>query len=83
MDLETFLNPLTGLNIEYYTIKNTEEMKQWLQNHTQLGFNEIVLDILAKIELENLIKFKLDFMKKTKLSEEQLDSILSFYFNKS
>ena len=83
MDLETFLNPLTGLNIEYYTIKNTEEMKQWLQNHTQLGFNEIVLDILAKIELENLIKFKLDFMKKTKLSEEQLDSILYFYFNKS
>ena len=83
MDLETFLNPLTGLNIEYYTIKNTEEMKQWLQNHTQLGFNEIVLDILAKIELENLIKFKLDFMKKTKLSEEQLDSIISFYFNKS
>lgn len=83
MDLETFLNPLTGLNIEYYTIKNTEEMKQWLQSHTQLGFNEIVLDILAKIELENLIKFKLDFMKKTKLSEEQLDSILSFYFNKS
>lgn len=83
MDLETFLNPLTGSNIEYYMIKNTEDMKLWIQSHTQLGFNEIVLDILAKIELENLIKFKLDFMKKTNLSSEQLDGILNFYFNKS
>jgi hypothetical protein len=80
MELENFLSPLTRGNIEYYLVKNTSEMKEWLQNNTKLGFNDNMLDILAIIEMDNLIKFKLDFMKKTKLTEEQLDSIICFYF---
>jgi hypothetical protein len=70
------------MNSEYWTIKNTDEMKQWILRYSKLPLNVEFLEALAKVELKNLIEAKLEMMRKSNLTPQQLESILQFYFMK-
>ncbi len=67
------------MNKKYLLVKNIQEMKEWLLQNSNLPLTPETLEILAQIEMKNLIEAKLLIMRENNINQEQLQAVLEFY----